>query len=215
MIIVIEGISAAGKSTYARSLGAATWVPEFAEQGVPPGPESPAEDRAAYWIAHNERRFARALEVEGQHGFAICDTDPFKSHYDWCMARAGFASMDIFEAAMPMARASFAAGRLGFADLYMVKRIAPEVARRQKEGDKTRARTRFDQHVALQPHLMEWYEALAEVLPGQVEFAFRDRDALLREPKTGVIGRNPRRFDLAALDKLFQELRIQRSQPSR
>ena len=97
MIVVVEGISAAGKTTYARSLGEATWVPEFEEQGTPPGPECPAQERAAYWIAHNERRFARALEVEAEHGYAICDTDPFKSHYDWSMARAGFASIDIFE----------------------------------------------------------------------------------------------------------------------
>ncbi|MEM7703781.1 MAG: hypothetical protein AAF251_17730 [Pseudomonadota bacterium] len=206
MIVVVEGISAAGKSTYARSLGAATWVPEFAEQGTPPGPDRPAQERAAYWIAHNERRFARALEVEAEHGYAICDTDPFKSHYDWCMARAGFASMDIFEAAMPMARESFAAGRLGYADLYMVKRIAPEVARRQKEGDPTRTRRRFDMHLALQPHLMAWFEALAQVLPGRVEFAFRDQTALLNALETNAVEANPRRFDVSALDSLFELL---------
>ena len=206
MIIVVEGISAAGKTTYARSLGEATWVPEFEEQGTPPGPEYPAEERAAYWIAHNERRFARALEVEAEHGYAICDTDPFKSHFDWSMARAGFASMDIFEAAMPMARESFAAGRLGFADLYMVKRIAPDVARRQKEGDPTRTRRRFDMHLALQPHLMAWFEALAEVLPGRVEFAFRERDALLCDLKSAAIEPNPHRFSVKALNALIEAL---------
>ncbi|MEO0419522.1 MAG: hypothetical protein AAF249_11695 [Pseudomonadota bacterium] len=206
MIVVIEGISAAGKSTYARSLGAATWVPEFAEQGVPPGPDRPAQERAAYWIAHNERRFARALAVEAQHGFAICDTDPFKSHYDWCMARAGFASLDIFEAAMPMARESFAAGRLGFADLYLVKRIAPAVARRQKEGDLTRTRSRFDMHLALQPHLLAWFEALAEILPGRVEFSFSDKQALLDTLKNKAPEASPRRFDVSALSALIARL---------
>ncbi|MEL6540600.1 MAG: hypothetical protein AAFQ34_04275 [Pseudomonadota bacterium] len=206
MIVVIEGISAAGKSTYARSLGAATWVPEFAEQGVPPGSDRPAQERAAYWIAHNERRFARALAVEAQHGFAICDTDPFKSHYDWCMARAGFASLDIFEAAMPMARESFAAGRLGFADLYLVKRIAPAVARRQKEGDLTRTRSRFDMHLALQPHLLAWFEALAEILPGRVEFSFSDKEALLDTLKNKAPEASPRRFDVSALSALIARL---------
>ncbi|MEL7517424.1 MAG: hypothetical protein AAFN48_00560 [Pseudomonadota bacterium] len=208
MIVVIEGISAAGKSTYARSLGAATWVPEFAEQGVPPGPDRPAQERAAYWIAHNERRFARALAVEAQHGFAICDTDPFKSHYDWCMARAGFTTMDVFEAAMPMARESFAAGRLGFADLYMVKRIEPEVARRQKEGDPTRTRRRFEMHLALQPHLLAWFEALAKVLPGQVEFGFRDQEALLDQLKNGKLDANPLRFCAAAFDRMYERLEV-------
>ena len=206
MIVVIEGISAAGKTTFARSLGEATWVPEFEEHGTPPGPETPAQERAAYWIAHNERRFARALEVEAKHGYAICDTDPFKSHFDWSMARAGFSSMDIFEAAKPIARTSFAAGRLGFADLYLVKRIAPEVARAQKEGDLTRSRRRFDMHLELQPHLMDWFEALDEVLPGQVEFALRDKEALLSELKNKAPEVSPRRFDVSALDALFARL---------
>ncbi|MEM6909432.1 MAG: hypothetical protein AAF494_12205 [Pseudomonadota bacterium] len=206
MIIVIEGISAAGKTTYARSLGEARWVPEFEPLGTPPGPESPAETRASYWIAHNERRFARALEVEGEHGFAICDTDPFKSHYDWSLARAGLGTMEVFEAARPKARASFAAGRLGFADLYLVKRIAPEVARRQKENDPTRTRRNFERHVALQPHLIAWFEALAEVLPGRVEFAFRDQEALLAGLKHKAPEASPRRFDVSVLDALFESL---------
>ena len=206
MIVVVEGISAAGKTTYARALGEAVWVPEFEEQGTPPAPDGPAKERAAYWIAHNERRFARALEVEAEHGYAICDTDPFKSHYDWSMARAGFASIDIFEAAMPMARASLASGRLGFADLYMVKQIAPKVARRQKEGDQTRTRRRFDMHLALQPHLMAWFKALAQVLPGQVEVGFRDQDAVLAELKSKAPEASPRRFDVSALNALLERL---------
>ncbi|MEL7319277.1 MAG: hypothetical protein AAFN04_11640, partial [Pseudomonadota bacterium] len=143
---------------------------------------------------------------EAQHGFAICDTDPFKSHYDWCMARAGFASLDIFEAAMPMARESFAAGRLGFADLYLVKRIAPAVARRQKEGDLTRTRSRFDMHLALQPHLLAWFEALAEILPGRVEFSFSDKEALLDTLKNKAPEASPRRFDVSALSALIARL---------
>ena len=206
MIVVVEGISAAGKSTYARSLGELTWVPEFETQGDPPGLEVSAEERAAYWIAHNERRFGRALEVEAKHGFAICDTDPFKSHFDWSMARAGFTTIDVFEAAIPMARASFANGRLGFADLYLVKRIEPEIARRQKEGDATRSRRRFDMHLALQPHLMDWFEALSALLPGQVEFALRDKDALLAELKRKTPEASPRRFDISVLDALVARL---------
>lgn len=206
MIVVIEGVSAAGKTTYARSLGEATWVPEFEAVGLPPGPDSSAEARAAYWIAHNERRFARALEVEAKHGYAICDTEPFKSHFDWSMARAGFAEMDIFKAAKPLARESFAAGRLGFADLYLVKWIAPEVARAQKEGDATRARRNFDMHLALQPYLMRWFEALAEVLPGQVEFGLREKDAILRTVKNKAPEASHRRFDVSLLDALFARL---------
>ena len=206
MIVVVEGISAAGKTTYARALGEAVWVPEFEEQGTPPAPDGPAKERAAYWIAHNERRFARALEVEAEHGYAICDTDPFKTHFDWCMAKAGFATMDVFKAAKPLLRASFAARQLGFADLYLVKQIAPEVARAQKQGDTTRTRRRFDMHLALQPHLIDWFKALGEVLPGQVEFAFPDSHDVLARVKNKAPEENPRRFDVSVLDALLARL---------
>ena len=87
-----------------------------------------------------------------------------------------------------------------------MKRIAPEIARAQKEGDPTRSRRRFDMHLALQPHLMDWYETLAEVLPGRVEFAFPDRAELLAELKTKAPEDDPRRFDVSVLDTLLERL---------
>ena len=87
-----------------------------------------------------------------------------------------------------------------------MKRIAPEVARAQKEGDATRTRRRFDMHLALQPHLMRWYEALSEVLPGQIEFAFPDKDDLLARAKSKAPEENPRRFDVSVLDALLARL---------
>ena len=109
---------------------------------------------------------------------------------------------------MPMMREAIARRDIGFGDRYFVKRIAPEVARRQKEGDTTRSRSRFDMHLALQPHLMDWFEALARVLPGQVEFAFPDKDVLLGELKTKAPEEHPRRFDVAVLDGLLEALPI-------
>ena len=206
MIIVIEGISAAGKTTYARQFGADHHVPEFPEQGTLPDDGDPAEVHASYWVEHNIRRFQAALEAEAKYGFAICDTEPFKSHFDWCMAKAGFKSMDVFKAAMPLARDAIAEHRIGFGDLYLVKRIAPDVARAQKEGDRTRTRRRFDMHLALQPYLMCWYEALAEVLPGRIEFAFPDKEALLNRIKNKAPEENPRRFDVSVLDALLERL---------
>lgn len=206
MIIVLEGISAAGKTTFARQFGEAHHVPEFPDQGVAPGKDDPAEIHAAYWVEHNARRFEAALAVEREHGFAICDTEPFKSHFDWCMARAGSKPFDIFDAAVPLAREAITAQRLGFGNRYYVKRIVPEVARAQKEGDATRSRRNFEQHLALQPHLMDWFEALAKALPGRVEFAFPDKDALLTELKNKTPEVNPRRFDVSVFDALIEGL---------
>ena len=206
MIIVLEGISAAGKTTFARQFGAEHHVPEFPERDPLPGNDDPVEVHAAYWVEHNARRFQAALEVEAVHGFAVCDTDPFKSHFDWCMARAGFKSFDLFKAAMPIARKAIEERRLGFGTRYYVKRIAPEVARAQKEGDATRTRRNFDMHLALQSHLVDWFEALALALPGRVEFAFPDRDTLLAELKIKAPEEDPRRFDVSVLDALLERL---------
>lgn len=206
MIVVLEGISAAGKTTYARGFGAAHHVPEFPEHGIAPGADDPAEAHAHYWIAHNIRRFQAALEVEATHGFAICDTDPFRSHYDWCMAQAGFAGPEIFTAAVPLAREAIARRDLGFGDLYLVKPIAPADARAQKERDTTRTRRRFDVHLALQPHLLRWYEALDLALPAQVEFGFPDPDDVLTRIKTQRVQRDPWRFDASVLDALLSAL---------
>ena len=206
MIVVIEGISAVGKTTYSLTFGAAHHVHEFPETGTPPVAHAPAEELAQYWIEHNIRRFQAALEVEAKHGFAICDTEPFKSHFDWCMAKAGFKNMDVFKAAMPLAREAIEQRRIGFGDLYFVKHLAPDLARAQKEGDLTRTRSRFDMHLALQPFLISWYEVLSEVLPGRVEFDFPDKNELLERLKNKSSESISRRFDVSVLDTLVARL---------
>lgn len=205
MIVVIEGISAAGKTTFARRFGR-RWIPEFAEQGQVPGPSEPAEVRAAYWVEHNVRRFEAALVVEAEHGFAVCDTEPWKSHFDWSMARAGFTTMDVFNAAMPIAREAIRQRRLGFGGRYYVKQIPPAVARAQKEADVTRGRRNFEMHLALQPHLLDWFDALSGVLPGRVSFEFPDHEALLAELTDDRPDTDERRFDVAAFDELRERL---------
>jgi len=135
MIIVIEGISAAGKTTYSRRFGEQYCVPEFEAEGQVLGAADAPAVHAEYWLQHNIRRFRPAQAIEAKHGFAICDTEPFKSHFDWCMARAGFKTMDVFNETMPLAREA-----IGFADRYFIQHIEPDVARAQKEGDKTRSR---------------------------------------------------------------------------
>lgn len=135
MIIVIEGISTAGKTTYSRRFGEQYCVPEFEAEGQVLGAADAPAVHAEYWFQHNIRRFRPAQAIEVKHGFAICDTEPFKSHFDWCMARAGFKTMDVFNETMPLAREA-----IGFADRYFIQHIEPDVARAQKEGDKTRSR---------------------------------------------------------------------------
>ncbi|HEY2193448.1 MAG TPA: hypothetical protein VGH76_14320 [Actinomycetospora sp.] len=50
----------------------------------------------------------------------LCDSDPLKLHYSWCLARVGAASPDRFEQQLERARAAFEGERLGLADLVLV-----------------------------------------------------------------------------------------------
>jgi len=206
MIVVLEGISAAGKSTFASRIGKRHWVPEFECLGEEPGPNAPASVRAEYWLEHNVRRFSAALRVEADFGFAICDTEPLKCHFDWCCARAGFTSMDVFKAAVPMIRDAISGKRIGFGDRYYVKQIAPEIARTQKEGDPTRTRRNFEMHLALQPHLIHWFKALSSVAPGRVEFGFPHHETLRLELESKAPEKDPRRFDVSVFDALLTRL---------
>lgn len=206
MIVVIEGISAAGKTTYARQFGDGLWLPEMPVKAERPDLGAPLEDHARFWAEHNARRFRAALEIEAQHGFVICDTDPMKIHYSWCMERAGFVWPDRFDVARRFVRERIEQRHLGFADLYLVKRIVPEVARAQKEGDVSRRRGNFEQHLALQPHLMDWFEALSVVMPDRIEFSFLKKDELLAKLKSKAPEENPRRFDVSVFDALVEAL---------
>ena len=148
MIIVIEGISAAGKTTFAHQFGDGRWLPEMPVKAQRPDADAPAPDHARFWADHNAARFQLALEIEAKHGFAVCDTDPMKIHYSWCMERAGFDWPDAFATASLEVRKRIESKQLGFADLYFVKQFEPEQARAQKESDTSRRRGNFDQHLA-------------------------------------------------------------------
>jgi hypothetical protein len=208
MIIVAEGISAAGKTTFARQFGDGRWLPEIEAKGRRPGSDAPLIDHARFWAGHNSYRFQLAIEMEAKHGFVICDTDPMKVHYSWCMERAGFHWPDKFEIAVPVVREAIAERRLGFADLYLVKQIDPEIARAQKEGDPTRRRGNFEQHLALQPHLIDWFGALSAPLPGHVRWGFPEACSLMDEAKTKAPEASPRRFDVSVFDELLRRLPV-------
>lgn len=206
MIVVVEGISAAGKTTYCRQFGEDHWLAEWPVTSSRPDPKAAKQVHARFWADHNAARFHKALEIERHQGLVICDTDPLKIHYAWCMEQAGFPWPDKFANARVFVRKAIAERRLGFADLYLVKRIAPKVAREQKESDPTRRRSNFNQHLALQPYLVEWFTAMSHVLPGQVRWGFPDRDELLVEINSKAPEENPRRFDVSVFDALIERL---------
>ncbi|MBV7259186.1 hypothetical protein [Erythrobacter crassostreae] len=206
MIIVTEGISAAGKTTFSRQFGEGRWLPEMPVKAERPWQSASAEEHAVFWADHNAARFQMALDIERKHGFGVCDTDPLKIHYSWCMEKAGFDWPDHFALAAIEVRQRMAERRLGFADLYLVKQIDDDVARAQKENDNSRRRDNFEEHLALQPHLIAWFAALSDVVPDRVRWSFPEVKELSNEIAKRASERGPHRYDTSVFDALIDGL---------
>jgi hypothetical protein len=170
MIVAVEGPSAAGKTTWCRRQ---PW-PVVAEY-VPTGGEPDDSDegrRAADWGGVNSGRWQRALELEAEHGVVLCDSDPLKLHYSWCLARIGAAPRSRFEHELRDTRQALAADRLGFADIALVSIPSFHVLRTRKTTDPTRQRRSFNLHAQLREPLREWYTAVERAEPGRVVWSW-------------------------------------------
>lgn len=149
MIFAAEGPSAAGKSRYVRSLGLPGIVGELAGH-LRPDDAASLEEQSRFWVRHNEDRWAQALGGEGEHGLAVCDTDPLKLHYAWTLARAGVdTTADAFSHQLTLVRDSLRRQALGIADLIACVVPPESVLRIRRLGDTTRARRNFETHVRL------------------------------------------------------------------
>ncbi|WP_312402512.1 hypothetical protein [Rhizobium sp.] len=200
MIIVIEGISAAGKTTWCRKHAQAHLIRESYPADRKEQPEIGLAT-AHYWADWNAKRWSDALSMEQATGHAICDTDPLKLHYNWCMLQIGALPRSQWELQLETSRATFLERRIGFADAYLVKMIDPVIARQQRDGDTSRQRDRFDQNVLLQPALIRWYKQMEKVLGGRMCWEL---------PETGFspddISANPLRYHIGAFDAFIASL---------
>ena len=174
MIIVIEGISAAGKTTWCRAHGSGHHVPENGPPIGLPGPDAGTGAIAEYWAERNVHRWRAARAMEDRTGVAVCDTDPLKLHYTWGLWQIGATDEANWLAAVTATRRTMVDQRIGFADAYFVQPIDPARANAQAAGDPTRRRAKLSLHVQLQPSLMAWYRALDRALPGRVSFTWPD-----------------------------------------
>jgi hypothetical protein len=199
MIIVVEGISASGKTSWCARQPRAHVIDE--NTGLA-GPDRDANPIAAarFWADASARRWARAEGVEAATGLAICDTDPLKLHYFWTLCRIGAAAAAPWQQECAAIRAAIGNRRLGFADAWFVKPIDPAQAQAQKDSDAQRRRRNFDLHLRLQPALLEWYGNLSALLPGRVIFGLPESGAL---PAVMV---NPHRHDTALFDAFIASL---------
>ena len=198
MILVVEGISASGKTTWCAMHGARNTVAENGRFEDAPDRVNDPIGAARFWAERNVDRWQAAIALESATSLAVCDTDPLKLHYIWCLWQIGEASESDWLLAFEATRETIAQGRIGFADCYLVGTIQPELARRRAKADRTRSRRNFELNTRLQPSLVAWYSALNIVLPGRVRFGLP-----LTTPKLDSGGV---RYDPATFDRLINVL---------
>ena len=168
MIVVVEGPSGAGKTTWCREHGG----PFALLESLPDHSVVPTDDEAAarFWIERNAARWSQVHEREFRDGLVVVDTDPFKLHYVWTLWRAGRATRRQWELQRDAARDAFAEGRQGLADVVLVSDVDVATLRARRDGDATRTRRNFETHVLLRDTLLRWYAAIDALGPGRVRF---------------------------------------------
>lgn len=199
MIVAVEGPSAAGKTTWCRATGR-PFVAEYSPTGREPD-GSDRNEQARYWSTVNAQRWTQALVLEEATDLAICDSDPLKLHYSWCLAAVGAEPISRFEHEFAAVREMFLDRRLGFADVVLLSIPDPQRLLTQRNGDPTRRRRHFDLHARLSDPLAEWYAAVERLDPGRVLHRFPENlDVVTQVPP------RPDRCDVHLLDRLLDEL---------
>ena len=198
MLVVVEGISASGKTSWCAEHAAGHVVAEASPDPPIPDRQLDPQDTAAFWIEQNVERWRLARTLEARTGLAVCDTDPLKLHYSFSLWRIGAVEERYWLFDRDLTRRAVAGGRLGFADLYLINALDPELARQRRHSDRTRSRRNFDLHVRLGPPLLEWYRAVAALLPGRVSWSLPQ--GLPTVPKRRS------RDDLGLFDALIESL---------
>lgn len=94
-------------------------------------------EHAAFWNDVNCARWSKTVGVEESTGLAVCDTDPLKLHYDYCLARVGATDWGRFDCGVAEAEKAIAEERLGIADLVVVHLPDDETLARQRESDRS------------------------------------------------------------------------------
>lgn len=199
MIVVVEGISAAGKTSWCRAHAAGHVVEEAPQQADVPDRVAEPERWTAYWIDRNALRWRLASELDARTGLAVCDSDPLKLHYNFGLWRLGLLATEHWRLARDLTRQAVEAGRLGFADLYLVKRIGVAQARAQRDADPIRSRRNFELHARLGPPLEQWYRGIDALLPGRVVWTLPEGVVADAEPR-------PASDDLGLFDALMHAL---------
>ena len=196
MIVAVEGVSASGKTTWCQRHAPSSTVPEY----IGPVPAGDPIERAQFWAGVNEARWQHALELERAGGFALCDTDPVKLHYTWCLWQLGRRDDEEWYEAVRANRHAMSRRALGFADRIVLLEPDDETIRAYRDNDESRGRANFELHLSLKPLLRRWYQTLEELAPGRV---ILEAQTLTSLPDAAPADD---RYDLDVFEKLIDEL---------
>lgn len=165
VIVVVEGPSAAGKTTWVRRHAVGNSIPE--NGSLEPPTDATLREVAAFWTEANERRWAAVVGAEEREGDVVCDTDPLKLHFSYCCARLGALPWTQFDLEVRLAWDGCDDRRLGMADLVLVEAPDDRTLEQRRAGDATRRRRNFDLHRRFTPFRVEWYAALDRLDSGR------------------------------------------------
>jgi len=201
VIIVVEGPSGAGKTTWCRTHAGAKALLE----ALPDHSTVPTEPKAAasFWVERNVARWQDVLEREARDGLVVVDTDPFKLHYVWTLFRTGQISEIEWTMQRDAARDAFAAGRYALADAFLVSDVDDATLRSRRDADTTRTRHSFERHVALRDALLRWYGAIDRLEAGRVVFGLPDGGIT---PELLAKGKRSTRSGAGLFDQLMRAL---------
>lgn len=190
MIVVVEGPSASGKTTWCRR-HAPRWLPE---------PGAGTMDEILRYQIH---RWRQALEADAMDEVVVLDGDPFKLYYSWAERKIGRLSDLEWSSIADTTRVDFVTGDLGVADLVLYSDPSEDELRRRQEGDATRTRRNFERHMVMRPFFRRWYEAVARLDPARVVWA-HPPDGLTGDLL--AVGRRPSRSSPKLLAELLNDL---------
>ena len=201
MIIVVEGPSGAGKTTWCRTHAGANAHLE----ALPDHSTVPTEPQAAarFWVERNVARWEEVLAREARDGLVVVDTDPFKLHFVWTLFRAGQVNEVEWTMQRDAARDAFASGRYALADVFLVSDVDIASLRARREADPSRTRRNFERHVLLRDALLRWYGAIDRLEPGRVVFGLPAGGIA---PELVAKGKRARRSGPELFDELMKQL---------
>jgi len=168
MIIAIEGASAAGKTTWCRRHCTYPWVQETPQDIVAPDLFGDPAEVGRFWVAHAVGNWQRALDIEREHGIAICDGDPLHLYFAWSLWRSGALSRALFDRESELYLKALQERRIGLVDFIFWLDVPEDELRRRAAADTTRRRKRHEMLLTLVSWMKAWFAARERILRGTV-----------------------------------------------